>query len=187
MIQAAKQRTRVPETAQKVIARRLEAIRFRSDLLQLIVRIALIALVGWYLFTHVFLITQMKGQDMFPAMKDGDLVIAFRMQKEYVKGDVVVCTVNGEQVVGRIAANSSDVVNLSETGSLIVNGTTQGGEIVYPTYAKDGFTYPLRVPEDAIFLLGDHRTESVDSRDYGPVPYSQVQGKVITILRRREL
>ena len=174
-------------TPAKVIAKRLESIRFRSELFQLILRIGFIALVGWYLLTHVFLITQVKGQDMFPALKDGDLVIAFRMQKEYVKGDVVVCMVDGQQYVGRIAANASDVVNFSETGSLIVNGTVQGGEIVYPTYAREPLEYPFRVPEDAVFLLGDHRTESYDSRDFGPVPYTQVQGKVITILRRREL
>ncbi len=166
---------------------RLESVRFRTELFQLILRIGLIVLVGWYLLTHVFLITQVKGQDMFPALKDGDLVIAFRMQKEYVKGDVVVCSVNGQQFIRRIAANSTDVVSLSDTGSLIVNGTVQSGEIIYPTYAREPISYPFRVPENAVFLLGDHRTESFDSRDFGAIPFSQVQAKVITILRRREL
>ncbi|MBR2521224.1 MAG: signal peptidase I [Oscillospiraceae bacterium] len=153
----------------------------------LVVRLALLFGVGWLLCTQVFLFTQVHGQDMFPAMKDGDLVIAFRLQQKYSKGDVVVCEVNGKRIVSRIAANRGDVVDLKDTGSLVVNGTVQGGEIIYPTYAREPLTYPYRVPEDSAFLLGDHRTESTDSRDFGAVPYSQVQGKVITILRRREL
>lgn len=185
MIQASK-KLRV-ETTAGVIAKRLERIRTRIETVQLIGRIILIGVALWYLLTHVFLITQAKGQNMFPAIKDGDLVIAFRMQKEYMKGDVVVCEVNGETYVGRIGANSTDIINLSETGTITVNGTVQGGEIIYPTFAKEGFAYPLKVPEDSVFILGDYRTAAEDSRDFGPVPYSQVLGKVITILRRREL
>ena len=89
--------------------------------------------------------------------------------------------------VGRIGANSTDVINLNESGTITVNGTVQGGEIIYPTYAKEGLEYPFRVPEDAVFILGDYRIAAEDSRDFGPVPYSKVLGKVITILRRREL
>ena len=124
---------------------------------------------------------------MFPALKDGDLVIAFRMQRDYAKGDVIVCTVDGQPYVGRIAARELDVVSLGETGTLIVNGTVQGGEIIYPTYGREPLEYPFRVPEGCVFLLGDHRTAARDSRDFGPVSEDQVQGKVITILRRREL
>ena len=84
-------------------------------------------------------------------------------------------------------ANENDVVNITEEGMLLVNGTVQGGEIIYPTYPKEGIEYPYRVPEGCVFVLGDHRTDTIDSRDFGPVPKKQVQGKVITILRRREL
>ena len=45
----------------------------------------------------------------------------------------------------------------------------------------------LTVPENHVFILGDYRTQTVDSRDFGPVPMECVAGKVITILRRRGL
>ena len=151
------------------------------------IRIALIVLAGWLLLSKVFLITQAKGQNMFPAMKDGDLVIAFRLQRDYFKGDVVVCEVDGKPYIGRIAARENDLVALDDTGRITVNGTVQSGEIIYPTYAREPLEYPYRVPEGKIFLLGDYRIESEDSRDFGPVPIEQVEGKVITILRRREL
>ena len=187
MIRAAEKKKRTPATTAGVIARRLESVRFRSDLCRLVIRIALIVLVAWLLLSKVFLFTQAHGQNMFPAVKDGDLMIAFRLQREYVKGDVVICSVNGKPYVGRIAARENDVVGLDDTGRLIVNGTIQGGEIIYPTYAREPLEYPYRVPEGNVFLLGDYRIESEDSRDFGPVPMNQVEGKVITILRRREL
>jgi len=77
-------------------------------------------------------------------------------------------------------------VMLDGSGTLTVNGSVQNGEILYPTYAKDGGpAYPYRVPEDSVFVTGDFRTQTEDSRDWGAVRMDQVEGKVITILRRR--
>ena len=153
----------------------------------LLLRVLFIALTGWVLFSYVFLITQVGGNDMFPAVKDGDLVIGFRLQQEYAKNDVVVYTAGGRSHIGRIAARATDVVTLDDSGTLLVNGTAQSGEIMYPTYAKEGIEYPYRVPEGHVFILGDYRTQTEDSRDYGSIPMENVQGKVITILRRRGL
>ena len=170
-----------------MIAGRIERIRTRTDWRNLIFRLILIGAIGWILFAEVLLITQMKGQDMFPAVKDGDLVIAYRLQKEYAKGDIVVCEIDGRRYIARVAAVETDVINIGESGSLTVNGANQENEIVYPTYGREMLTYPYQVPEGHVFLLGDHRTEAIDSRDFGPVPVQKICGKVITILRRREI
>ena len=188
MIHSAKKQRKKPLAPADVIARRIERIRSRADWLHLIGRLLLIGALGWLFFTQVLLVTQAKGQNMFPAVKDGDLVIAYRLQREYVKDDIVVCEIDGRQYIGRIVAKDSDVVTIGESGSLGINGATQGGEkIIYPTYGREPLEYPYRVPEGHVFLLGDHRTEATDSRDFGPVPMEKVLGKVITILRRREL
>ena len=171
-----------------MIARRIERIRSRADWLHLIGRLLLIGALGWLFFTQVLLVTQAKGQNMFPAVKDGDLVIAYRLQREYVTNDIVVCEIDGGQYIGRIVANSGDVVSIGDSGNLLINNVTQGGEkVIYPTYAREPLTYPYKVPEGYVFLLGDYRTSAEDSRDFGPVPMKKVLGKVITILRRREL
>lgn len=174
-------------TAADVIRARRIALNTREGYISLFFRVVVLALTAYVIFTQVFLITQNKGQGMFPAIKDGDLIIGYRLQQEYAKNDVVVYTVNGEQRVGRIIGRPTDVVTISDTGSLLVNGTTQTGEILYPTYAKEGLEYPYRIPEGQIFILGDYRTNAEDSRDHGPVSMENVRGKVITILRRRGL
>ena len=174
-----------PPTPVEVIRRRRVSLLTRRDYLSLLVKIAAIALCGWIVFTQIFMFTQCLGMGMFPAIEDGDLVLVYRLQKEYEKGDVVAYRANGETLLGRIVAKETDVVNMNDSGTLQINGTNQGGEILYPTYAKNGVEYPYRVPEGRVFLLGDYRTQTQDSRDFGAIPLDNIKGKVITIVRRR--
>ncbi len=170
-----------------IIKKRRNNLAIKKGYISLFWRLLLLGLVGYLMFTQVFLITRASGNGMFPAIKDGDLIIGFRLQQEYIKNDVVTYKVKGIRGVGRIIARETDVVTLDDSGSLLVNGTAQTGEIMYPTYAKEGIQYPYRVPEDSVFVLGDYRTQAQDSRDFGPITMDAVEGKVITILRRRGL
>lgn len=172
-------------TPVEVARRRRIDLLTRRGYVSLALRLCVIVIAVWLIFSQVFLITQCSGMGMFPAIEDGDLVLAYRLQEEYAKGDVVIYTVGDAQYLGRIVAKETDVVMMDDTGSLVINGTTQGGEIMYPTYAKEGTEYPLRVQEGALYVLGDYRTQTQDSRDFGPIPLNNILGKVITIVRRR--
>lgn len=174
-------------TIPAIITKRRNRVLDRQGYVSLLARIVFLAAIGWILFTQVFLITQVGGNAMFPSVKDGDLLIGFRLQSDYAKNDVICYRVGGETRVGRIVARESDVVTINENGGLLVNGTQQGGEILYPTYPKEALTYPYRVPDGHVFVLGDYRTQAEDSRDFGPIPLENVEAKVITILRRRGL
>lgn len=171
----------------EVIKKRRKSLYLKKGYTNLLLRIIVLVLVGYLFFSQMFLITRAKGNYMFPAVKDGDLVMAFRLHKDYVKDDIAVYQVQGKDYMGRIAGRGGDVVDLDDSGDFILNGGVQVGEIIYPTYAKEGITYPLEIEENQIFLLGDHRTESEDSRDFGPIEKKDIKAKVITILRRRGL
>lgn len=155
--------------------------------LALLGRIAFIALVTWLLFTQVFLLMQNRGTDMFPNIKDGDLIMGFRLQSDYEQDDPVVYLRDGQHRVGRIVAAAGDNVDMTEDGVLRVNGTVQAGEIMYPTYPRDTVQFPYTVPEGSVFILADYRTQAEDSRDFGAVALDDVEARVITILRRRGL
>lgn len=170
-----------------VINKRRHNLAIKKGYISLVGRICLLAIIGYVLFTQVLLVTQANGTVMFPAIKDGDLVIGFRLHQSYVKDDVVVYKVDGIRYIGRIIARQTDVVSMDDSGTLLVNGTAQGGEILYPTYAKEEIENPYRVPENHIFVLGDYRTHTQDSRDFGSISLDNVEGKVITIVRRRGL
>ena len=164
-----------------------KALHKRRDALSLLGRVVVLAAAAWVLFTQVFLLTQASGNSMFPAVKDGDLLIGYRQQGIYAKNDVVLYRAGGKLRVGRILARENDLVNLDTSGTLVVNGSAQSGEILYPTYAKDALEYPYTVPEGSVFILGDYRTQSEDSRDFGAVPLTELEAKVITLLRRRSI
>ena len=153
----------------------------------LLLRIALILLAGWLLFSRVLLVVQAPDNDMFPAIRGGDLLIGFRLQKNCAKNDVVVYEENGEIHTGRVLGRATDVIMLDDSGTLLVNGTDQSGDILYPTYAKEGISYPCTVPDGCLFILGDYRTQAEDSRDFGCIPQDNLKARVITILRRRTI
>jgi len=157
------------------------------ELRRLLVRVAVFAAVLWVLLNQVYLVTQASGNEMFPAVKDGDLVLGYRLEKSYAKDDVVVYERSGQLRVGRMLARGGDIVTLSESGVVEVNGSAQSGDILYPTYPKSLLSYPYAVPEDSVFILGDCRTQAEDSRDFGPVACADVKAKVITLIRRRGL
>lgn len=79
---------------------------------QLLIRIISLAAIFWFFFSYVFLLTRMEGNEMFPSLKDGDLLFAFRLQREYRSDDIIVYEVNGKESVGRIAAKEEDIVLL---------------------------------------------------------------------------
>lgn len=181
-----KGRKTVPEI-EEVIRKRRISLAVRREYMDLFFRIAAIAFIGWLVFTRVFLLAQAEGQGMFPAVKDGDLLIVFRLQQDYEKKDIVTWRKDGKRYTGRIVAFATDQVDMDEEGNLYINGGRLSEEILYPTYNTGVLEYPYRVPEGCVFVLGDYRTEAKDSRELGPVPLQDVEGKVITILRRRGL
>ncbi|MDO4797161.1 MAG: signal peptidase I [Coriobacteriales bacterium] len=156
------------------------------DLLVLVVQIAAIALGVVVVFSFVFGVMRVSDRSMEPRFLDGDLTIFYRLDKRYEPRDVAVFEYNGLLTSGRVVAMAGDTVNIDSQG-LLVNGSYQQEEGITDetTQVADGVTFPLTVPDGAVFLLGDNRDEAVDSRIVGCVPADQTLGKVIGLFRRR--
>lgn len=156
------------------------------DLLMLVGQIAAIALGLVVVFSFVFGLMRVTDPSMEPRFQDGDLVLLYRLDKRYASQDVAVFEHDGRLTSGRVVAVGGDTVNIDSRG-LIVNGSYQQepGIVDETTRVADGVTFPLTVPQDSVFLLGDNRDEAVDSRIVGCVPVDQTLGKVIGLFRRR--
>lgn len=167
----------------QVIKRNKQALQ---DIRAFLIKLVVIAFIGWLLLGVVFGVTVMEGEDMYPRIRDGDVLIYYRLQQEYHIGDVVTFKRDGRRYTGRIVAQSGDTVDITEEGQLLVNGSVQDEEIFYPTeIIESGIPFPCEIPESSVFLLSDFRTNGIDSRSYGPVDTEELDGKVMTILRRR--
>jgi signal peptidase I len=155
-------------------------------ILEFFVKLGFVCLALWLIFTFAFGILQMHGESMYPRIRDGDLILYNRMERDYTIGDVVVFKVGKSTCVARIVAQGGDVVDMDEDGELLVNGNVQSEEIFYPTKEDPGgIGYPYTVEANSYFMLCDFRTSCTDSRSYGAVSEDDFCGKVITILRRR--
>ena len=156
-------------------------------LIGFILKISLIAGIIYLLLLYVFSVKRMTGNSMFPAIKDGDLCIFYKLE-DYYTSDVVLYKTEGNDLkTGRIIAIKGQEVNFPEYGGYTINGFQPSEEILYQTYKENGsdVKYPLTVEPDTYFILNDFRTDTVDSRSYGLIKKEQLLGKLIFVLRRR--
>jgi signal peptidase I len=152
-----------------------------------LIKLLVVLLVVWAIFTFVFGIRRVSGETMYPRLRDGDLILFYRLEQDYQIGDVVTFKEEGQKLQGRIVAQGGDVVELTDDGQLMVNGNIQNEEIFYVTFegAFQDTEFPYTVEADSYFVLSDFRTDGYDSRNFGAVSRKDLDGKVITLLRRR--
>ena len=160
-----------------------------KDLLYLLAKIAAIALVFALMFTYLFGAVRYGEPSMSPAVKDGDLVIYYRYKKSgYSSQDLAVVEIGGKKQVRRVVAAAGDTVDILD-GGLIINRAFQQEPGIYQRTERyrDGVEFPLTVPEGHVFVLGDRREGATDSRIYGCVSIDDTHGKVMAIIRRRDM
>lgn len=159
-----------------------------QDVLYLLLKIAIIAVIVVLLFTFMFGILRVTDIAMEPTIQDGDIVIWYRLDKNYVASDPVVVSYEGEQQVRRVVAVAGDTVDITEAGLLINDSLVQEQNVFGETlHYEDGIALPVTIEDGEVFVLGDGRENSIDSRLYGPVDINDTLGKVMTIIRRRNI
>lgn len=155
-------------------------------LIGLLVKIAVTAALVWAVLTFVLGISVHYGNNMHPAVHDGDLLVSFRLQKPFINA-VVLYRMDGKTQVGRVIALEGSVVDIAENGSLTVNGVFPSEEIFYATYQADGssITFPYTVEPGKVFILNDFRSDTNDSRLFGAVDRKDLKGPMLFTMRRR--
>jgi signal peptidase I len=158
------------------------------ELLSLIAKIAAVALVALLLTTFLYGLHRNGDADMAPAVKDGDLTIFYRIDKDYAAGDLLLLRFSGKTQIRRVVATEGDVVDVTERG-LIINGALQQELYIYEKIRRyeDGAELPVTLGEKEVFVLGDARANATDSRVYGAVNTKDTLGTVIAVIRRRNL
>ena len=154
----------------------------------LLTKIAIISLGFVLIFSFIYGIHRNTDPDMNPMIKDGDLILFYRLDRDYAINDLLLLDFMGERQVRRVVANAGDTVDITEDG-LIINGARQHEPEIYQQTWRysSGITFPLTVGEGQVFVLGDARENASDSRIYGPINTTDTLGTVITVIRRRSL
>lgn len=178
------------QSLEKVKGREPEAHRegttLLQDILYLIVKIIGIAAVFLLIFTFLFGVFRYHDAAMKPAIQDGDLVLFYRLDKNYVASNTIVVKYHGNLQVRRVVAVAGDVVDIAEEGLLINGALQQEVEIYEDTVQyKKGIDFPVTIGKGQVFVLGDSRETATDSRICGPIEIKDTLGKVMTLIRRR--
>lgn len=152
----------------------------------LLIKLGVIALIVWLLLTFVISITIHYGNNMHPAVEDGDFIVSFRMQRPYLNA-AVVYRHDGKKCIGRVVALGGNDVAISDLGEISVNGVIPSEEVFYATYRAENadITYPYHVEDGKAFILNDFRSDTNDSRSFGAVDLDDIDGPILFSMRRR--
>ena len=154
--------------------------------ISLLIKLAAIALAVWLVFAFVLGLTINYGNNMHPAVNDGDLVVSLKLQRPYLNA-AVLYRHDGKTRTGRVVGLPGNVIDISEKGELLVNGAIASEDVYYPTYQAENSTvrYPYTVEEGKAFILNDYREDTDDSRSFGAVSLDDIEGPLIFSMRRR--
>ena len=126
-------------------------------------------------------VLQIYGASMTPTLTDGDIVIS-RKVRNLKQGDIVAFYYNNRILVKRYIASAGDWVDIDEDGNVYVNNELLDEPYVYEkAMGECNIELPYQVPENRIFVLGDHRSVSIDSRStsVGCVAEDQIVGELV--------
>lgn len=136
------------------------------------------------LFTFVARTSVVSGQSMIQTLDSGDMLVISRLGYSAQPGDIVVATkpyYANEPIIKRVIATGGQSVNIDFVeGVVYVNGEAlDEGYTHTPTNRKYDMDFPLTVPEGYLFLMGDNRNGSLDSRstEIGLVDERYILGK----------
>ena len=143
-----------------------------------LITVAAVAVLVATLWMPIF---QTSGSSMTPTLSENNFVVALKT-KNLQQGDIAAFYINNKILVKRVIAKSGDWVSISSDGIVSVNGKVLDEPYIdQPALGDTNISYPYQVPEKRYFVMGDHRSVSVDSRNstVGCISDEDIVGKIV--------
>ncbi|MCD8316406.1 MAG: signal peptidase I [Eggerthellaceae bacterium] len=166
---------------------------FIRTVISIVVAVILVIILAWALRTFVFQAYEIPSGSMLETLQIGDRVFSEKVSYYFhdpEPGDIVTFEdpeVSGRTLIKRVIAVEGQTIDLID-GSVYIDGVELDepytlGKPTYPLTTAYGveITYPYTVPEGEMWVMGDNRTNSQDSRYFGAVPMDSVTGKAVLI------
>lgn len=143
--------------------------------------LAVVAAIAILIATLWMPVLQITGASMTPTLIDGQFVVAMKTDK-FEPGDITAFYYNNKILIKRVIASAGDWVNIEENGDVFINGILlEEPYLTEKALGECNIELPYQVPDGKVFVMGDDRAVSLDSRTtaVGPVSSEQVLGRVV--------
>ena len=149
--------------------------RYRSVLRSTIYTLVTVAAIAVLVATLWLPVLQIYGSSMTPTLQDGEIVFSVKTS-DFAPGDIVAFYYNNKILIKRVICGPADWVNIDGDGTVL-----DEPYLVEKALGDCNIELPYQVPDGKVFVMGDHRSTSVDSRNtaVGCVAQEQVVGKII--------
>lgn len=155
--------------------------RYRHTLRSTIAMLVVVAAISVLVATLWMPVLRIYGSSMTPTLVDGNIVISVKAN-DFESGDIIAFYYNNKILVKRVIADSGEWVNITEDGTVFVNERKlQESYLIEKSIGDCNIDLPYQVPESRVFVMGDHRSVSVDSRNkaVGSIAEEQIVGKLV--------
>lgn len=155
--------------------------RFRKMLWSTVAALTVVAAIAALISTLFLSVIQVSGDSMEPSLSNGDIVLLVKTKK-YSRSDLCCISWQNKLLIKRVIGMPGDVVDIDAEGNVSVNGKQLDEPYAQNKCLGECDTeFPCIVPDDKLFVLGDKRDSSIDSRSsvIGCVEYDQMVGRVL--------
>ena len=169
------------EELKKELSRERYKRRFRRLLRSTVDALIVVAAVAALIATLVLPVLQIAGTSMEPSLNDGDIVLLAKSDK-LETGDLCAFYYSNKILIKRVIAVPGDYIWIEPDGTVFLNGKELDEPYVQEkALGECDVEFPYQVPENAFFMMGDHRETSIDSRSsvIGCIAADHVIGKIL--------
>ena len=167
------------------LQKEVDRVHYRRDfsrvMINTIYSLVVVAAIAVLVAVLLLPILRIYGHSMNDTLDEGDIVVSLK-GSDFKTGDIVAFYYNNKILIKRVIGQAGDWVNIDQDGNVYVNG-----EMIDEPYLQEkafgecNIELPYQVPESKVFVMGDNRSVSVDSRNtaVGCVAEEQIVGKVV--------
>ena len=167
------------------LQKEVDRVHYRRDfsrvMINTIYSLVVVAAIAVLVAVLLLPILRIYGHSMNDTLDEGDIVVSLK-GSDFKTGDIVAFYYNNKILIKRVIGQAGDWVDIDQDGNVYVNGNLIDEPYLQEkAFGECNIELPYQVPESKVFVMGDNRSVSVDSRNttVGCVAEEQIVGKVV--------
>ena len=178
-----KGRIRIPtsDAVEKELKREKYRVKYKSVVKSTVYTLIVVAAIAVLVATLVLPVLQISGESMEPSLSNGEIVVLVKTKK-FERGDLCAFYYSNKILIKRVIGLPGDVIVIDDEGTVFVNNVPLDEPYVTEkALGECDIEFPYQVPEEQLFVLGDKRESSIDSRStvIGCIARENILGRII--------